>query len=128
MELEVTRVHVDVCITESHRWGRTSPGCWRTCLALGTARSKRKRWGLGLSVTWESTPKTVIELLEEHSLSEKLLVSSFEGVLVGFVFFLLPLGSEGIMEQPCQHAHGSREVALSRGEKSKPRTLSGQKF
>lgn len=38
-------------------------------------------------------PENNGKLLEEHRLSEKLLVSSFEGVLF---FFLIPLGSEGV--------------------------------
>lgn len=79
-EREVTRVHVDVCIMESHSWGRTLPRCWRTCLALDTARSKGRRKGAGTLCYLGIHPQNsgIIELLKEHSLSEKLLVSSFD--------------------------------------------------
>lgn len=42
MELEVARVHADVCDMGGQSQDRTSAQCWGTCLALHTARSKRK--------------------------------------------------------------------------------------
>lgn len=124
VELEVARVHADVCVMGGQSQDRAS--AWH-CTLLEAKGKKIK--GLGISYLGiHSRNNVVIELLRGAQPIWELLVSCLVGFVLWFGFFLkLHFGVRELYNK-CVSTPTPAEVTQLQGKKSKPRMLLAQEL